>query len=74
MEPMKVGDKVYYDSLSGLVPGKVTNTDYTTISVKVTAKRPGYYKGEIINVSKTWVVLRSQIHVRNGQYVIWPRE
>ena len=58
----------YIDSFAGLIPCKIISLDKREVTVKVTAKRPGYKRGEIVKTLRTRVVYRSQVRTRNGQY------
>lgn len=40
------------------------------VTVKVTADRPGYIKGETITVPASRVLLRSQVYTRRGQIMV----
>lgn len=71
-----VGELAYYDTFSGLVPCKVTNVrrredGRTRVSVKLTATRGTYRRGEEIpDLRPDYVVPRSSVRVRSGMYRI----
>lgn len=67
---MKVGDKVYYDSMQGIVPAVVLAVDGNDVKLRFTATRGAFKKGMVDVYSARHVVLRSQVHVRGGQYRI----
>lgn len=70
--PFQVGEKVYIDSCGGLVPA-VVETVGEQVTIRVTASRRGYYRGERITYRPTTlaVVPRHAVRVRGGQYRIW---
>lgn len=53
------GELAFVDSLSGLVPCKVVEVSATDITVRITAARGPYKRGEIIFCRYTRVVPRS---------------
>lgn len=83
---LEPGSLAYLDTLrSGLVPVKVTGVAIDrmpggdewrwpepTVTVKVTGGRPGYERGEVIELHAPNLTLvhRAQVHIRCGQYRI----
>ena len=77
---LKVGSLAYLDSFSGLVPCKVLaikkdpeNPDslfWTDVTFRVTAKRPGFERGEKLTCHGRSVIPRDAVRVRNHKYVI----
>ena len=67
------GDLAYLDTVfSGLVPIKMLTIGDTEARAKVTAGRPGFTRGEVLDlrVPNTTLVNRSQVFTRRGQYRI----
>lgn len=70
-----VGTKAYIDSFGGLVPCivqaiKYAFEEYTQVVVKVTAHRPGYSKGDVVEFNPSTVVPRDRVSVRRGRHYI----
>ena len=83
MHRFKIGELVYYDSMRGLVKGKIISLDWNDditltpnsqkITVKVTSKNhPVYKHGELIESSRLWIIPRDRVYIRSGQYRISP--
>jgi len=83
MKNFNVGDLVYYDSMRGLVKGKIIEIIYNDdlfgitpskahlIKIRVTSKNHPIYKlGDIIESSRLWVIPRDRVYIRSGQYRI----
>ena len=69
---IRVGDLIFLDSFSGLVPAKVTGyTPRGEISVLVTATRGAYRRGEHTTFSPSGCVPRAHVRVRCGQFRIF---
>lgn len=66
----KPGELVYYDSMRGLVPGKIVGTSIDGVKLKVTATRGAYPKGHEMTVTPRHVVKRSWVRQRGGQMKI----
>lgn len=72
----KAGELAYYDTFSGTIPCKVISVypdkyGCTRITIKITADRKSYHKGEIIkNIFAHDIVPRKSLIVRSGQYRI----
>ena len=66
------GELAYYDSFLGLIPCKVISVTEQIITVRITANRKGFYKGEIISKRPgiASIVPRSNVHTRAGMYRI----
>lgn len=67
------GQLAYIDSMAGLIPVKVTGVDDDgAVTVRVTAERRGYRRGEVITdqVAGRNVIPRTAVFVRGGQYRI----
>lgn len=65
------GQLAYIDSFAGLVPCKVLSiADDDTVTVRVTAARRGYARGEVTDIRPPFLVKRSQVFTRRGQPVI----
>ena len=73
------GELAYLDSYRGLVPVKVLSVGtYETMSgrikplvrVRVTADRPGYSRGDELELGALHVVPREHVVRRNGRYRI----
>ena len=79
METLTVGCKAYVDTFDGLIPCKVeaisghsgTASSAHTITVRLTATRKAWRKGEVIQRSALSIVPRKAVHIRSGQYRIW---
>jgi hypothetical protein len=65
MARLEVGTLAYIDGFGGLVPCKVLEVRGSGALVKVTAKRPGYVKGETTRVLWHGLVQR-KTRVRRG--------
>lgn len=69
---LRVGCLAYYDSLSGLIPCKVLSisgenghaSSEQDVTVKLTANRKAYKRGEVITQSALWVIPRDAIFKR----------
>ena len=70
MNTYPIGTKVYYDTFSGLIPGILTAIHETEVSVKLTANRGAYRKGETILASRHMTVPRNHVFRRCGQFRI----
>ena len=69
---IRVGDLIFLDSFSGLVPAKVTGyTPHGEISVLVTASRGAYRRGEHTTFTPSGCVPRAHVRVRCGQFRIF---
>ncbi|MGY6655365.1 hypothetical protein ACXIZN_24705 [Amycolatopsis sp. TRM77291] len=69
---IRVGDLIFLDSFSGLVPAKVTGyTPRGEISVLVTATRGAYRLGEHTAFTPSGCVPRAHVRVRTGQFRIF---
>lgn len=65
----------YFESMySGLVPCQAIDLDSSELvmTVRVTANRGPYQRGEIIKVNTIHVIARARVHVRDGIYRIRP--
>lgn len=69
------GDLAYLDTFSGLIPCKILSvtdrrnyygTVETDVTVKVTADRKAYRKGETVTSDPRHVVPRANVHRRSG--------
>jgi hypothetical protein len=68
---LAAGCKAYIDSFAGLIPCVVLSVhNKWEVSVKLTATRGAYKRGETITENSLHVVPRAAVHVRNGQYRI----
>ena len=75
-----VGAKCYLDTFSGMVPCIVNGVslesygfiigDRDAVSVRLTADRGAYKRGELIHASASNVIPRKMRFVRSGQYRI----
>jgi hypothetical protein len=69
---IRIGDLIFLDSFSGLVPAKVTGyTPRGEISVLVTATRGAYRRGEHTTFTPSGCVPRAHVRVRCGQFRIF---
>ncbi|MGW5721378.1 hypothetical protein ACWEVP_34730 [Amycolatopsis sp. NPDC003865] len=69
---IRVGDRIFLDSFSGLVPAKVTGyTPRGEIAVLVTATRGAYRRGEHTTFTPSGCVPRAHVRVRCGQFRIF---
>ena len=69
----KIGDLAYLDTYrSGLVPCKVTEINPRSVTVKVTADRRGYSRGEIVDAVWYRVTPRTAVRLRRSQFTIRP--
>jgi hypothetical protein len=79
------GELVYYDSMRGLVKGKIIKIELdlrlryipdnppTKYTIKVTSKNHPIYKlGEFIESSKLWIIPRDKVYIKSCQYRIKP--
>lgn len=82
-QDIKIDHHYYYDSFSGLIKIQVIDTIENTSTirlmesgifkykVKVTSRKHPLYKyGEIITTFNRYIINRSDVHVRNGQFYI----
>ena len=72
MTAIRIGDLIFLDSFSGLVPAKVTG--YTTrgeITALVTAARGAYRRGEHTTFAPSGCVPRGHVRVRCGHFRIF---
>lgn len=68
---IRIGDLIFLDSFSGLVPAKVTGyVQHGDIAVLVTATRGAYRRGEHTTFTPSGCVPRAHVHVRCGQFRI----
>lgn len=68
---IKTGNALaYIDSFCGLIPCKVIGIKSDTILVEVTASRPGYKRGERVQVRHRQVLSREFVHIRNRKYSV----
>ena len=81
MYEFKINELVYYDSLRGLVKGKIIDkywaNDFTLtpsslkFTIQVTSLNHSVYrKGDIIETSYNWVIPRKAVYISSGQYRI----
>jgi hypothetical protein len=69
---IRVGDLIFLDSFSGLVPAKVSGyTPCGEIAVLVTATRGAYRRGEHTTFTPSGCVPRAHVRVRCGQFRIF---
>ncbi|MET8757539.1 hypothetical protein [Lentzea sp. NPDC004782] len=72
MTVIRIGDLIFLDSFSGLVPAKVTGyTPRGEIAVLVTATRGAYRRGEHATFTPSGSVPRAHVRVRCGQFRIF---
>lgn len=72
MTAIRIGDLIFLDSFSGLVPAKVTGySTHGEISVLVTATRGAYRRGEHTTFTPSGCVPRAHVRVRCGQFRIF---
>jgi hypothetical protein len=66
---LRIGDLIYLDTLfSGLIPAKITGyTPNGEISVRITATRGAYQRGETTELRPQRCVPRTHVRVRRGQ-------
>jgi len=73
------GTLAYIDSFCGLIPCKVIEVTQernfagsllTFCKVKVTARRPGFLRGEIANHDALYIIPRNHVYTRCGQFRI----
>lgn len=72
------GELAFIDSFAGLIPCKVlavserteNGEPFIVCTVKVTADRPSYSRGELAEVGTRYVIPRTSVRVRSGQYRI----
>lgn len=71
-EKHTTGELAYIDSFSGLIPCKVMDIaeDGKEMIVRVTANRPGWYRGDICLKFPKDIIPRKSVFVRCGQYHI----
>jgi hypothetical protein len=68
---LKTGAQAYFDTFAGLIPARVTSVkDSWTVSLKLTATRGAYKRGETITTNSLHAIPRTAVHVRSGQYRI----
>ena len=76
---LTVGSKAFVDAFAGLIPCVVlaiedraigTNVTSKYVTVRLTAGRGAYKRGETLTFSALAIVPREAVHVRSGQYVI----
>lgn len=71
---LAAGDLAYMDSITGLVPVKVASVGHVhgwpRVTVKVTADRPAYDRGDTVTWPPTKIVPRASVKTRNHKYVI----
>ena len=71
METLRAGILAYFDSFDGLIPCRVLSIDpQRNVCAQLTANRGAYKRGEVLESSHNWVVPRSSVYVRSGQYRI----
>jgi len=79
MAELRVGTLCYYDSITGLVKGKVSAirrpNGHTEVDILVTADGGPYKRGETITTSPTWAIPRKAVRrtkhsTRIGQYTV----
>jgi hypothetical protein len=69
MTVIRIGDLIFLDSFSGLVPAKVTGyTPRGEIAALVTATRGAYRRGEHTIFTPSGCVPRAHVRVRCGQF------
>jgi hypothetical protein len=69
---IRIGDLIFLDSFSGLVPAKVTGyTPSGEIAVLVTATRGACRRGEHTTFTPSGCVPRAHVRVRCGQFRIF---
>lgn len=65
------GTLVFLDTFAGMVPAKVVAChDRKHVTVRLTANRAAYRKGEQIKTHVSLAIPRSMVSVRHGQYRI----
>lgn len=71
VETYRLGTLAYVDTFGGLVPCKVVNaTGQGHVTVRITATRRGYLKGERLTFTDDRVVPRDRIRTRSGQEIV----
>lgn len=65
-----LGDLAYIDSFLGLIPCKVIAVNNEKLTVKITATRKAYKRGEILEKPHSYVIPRDCIYTINGIYRI----
>lgn len=82
MATLTVGCKAYFDTFAGLIPCKVTaikrdvlelscaTIDGIAVTARLTANRGAYKRGELVTASNRYIVPRTAVYVRSGQYHI----
>lgn len=76
---LQIGSFAYIDSFTGLVPCKVQeigrdSNGSALATVRVTAARRGYNRGEIVTLRAVRVIPRGAVYIRSHQYRIRPFE
>jgi hypothetical protein len=78
---LRSGDLAYYDSFAGLIPCKVihitghtseTATSEADVTVRLTATRGAYRKGETLSGWSLHIVPRAAVFTSRGQHRIGP--
>ncbi len=72
MQTLKKGTLAYIDGAAGLTPCIVLSIHDNVASVKVTANRFGYARGEIVGRSTAFVVPRKSVRTKGHQFIISP--
>lgn len=72
---LEAGTKAYIDSFAGLIPCVVLAIRERELygceaTVKVTAARPGYQRGEEVTRASFFFIPRECVKVRNHKYVV----
>lgn len=62
LTPYEVGTLAYVDTFLGLVPCKVTAITDQTVTVRLTATRGTYQRGEILTERHPWVIPRACVY------------
>ena len=83
MHNFEINDKVYYDSFSGLIKGKLVAIDLdlrlrelpinppTKYTIKITSRSNKIYKlGDFVETIKSRIIPRDKVYIRSGQYKI----
>ena len=83
MHNFKINDKVYYDSFSGLIKGKLVAIDLDLrlrelpinppikYTIKITSRFNKVYKpGDFVETIRSRIIPRDKVYIRSGQYKI----
>ncbi len=80
LETLKTGDLCYFDSMSGLIPARVLSItgrsgrcgSDQTVRLQLTAARPGYKRGEVLETWGLHAVPRKSVRQHGYQWRIRP--